>query len=70
MPELVWQFSNNNAMSSIPYSVFEKDFKWQRHIGKGSCAKVAQYYHSISRKSYAVKRIELHSYDELMQAMN
>lgn len=62
--------TNNNVMSAIPYSVFKKDFKMEKHIGRGSCAQVNQYYHAVSKQSYAVKRIELKSYDEFVQAIN
>jgi len=67
---LLWQFTNNNVMSAIPYAIFKKDFRWEKHIGKGSCAQVNQYYHEISKQSYAVKRIELKSHDEFVQAFN
>jgi len=57
-------------MSAIPYSTFEQDFKFEKNLGQGNCATVAQVYHKVDKQNYAHKKIIVPTNEELTQAFN
>ncbi len=48
-------------MSGITYTSFERDFIFEKRLGKGNFAIVNQVLHQIDKRSYAHKCIELSS---------
>ena len=57
-------------MSAITYANFERDFRYEKRIGKGNCSFVNQVWHNIDQCSYAHKISYLNTSEELAQAFN
>ena len=57
-------------MSSINASLFHNMFVWQHPLGRGNCASVHSYVNAKENKRVAVKKIDVHGYEDLLVAMN
>jgi len=57
-------------MSAISYTSFEKDFRFERRLGKGNYSTVEQVYHTLDQRSYAHKVTELTCIEDFVQCFN
>lgn len=48
-------------MSAITFQTFERDFRYEKLLGKGNYATVTQVLHLVDNRKYAHKCIEIAS---------